>query len=150
MPVAETNAISIVGISNDTGAASDDFLTSDTTLTVFGRIDNPLAEDEVLQVSTDGVNWVAVADVSGVNWSFDDPETHDEDFTYLLRIVASDSSVGAVASQEVRIDSSAPSATIALDANITADDIVNVVEAGTDILVAGTVGGDVVDGDIVP
>ena len=34
LPVAETNTILINGISDDTGVASDDFLTSDSTLTV--------------------------------------------------------------------------------------------------------------------
>ena len=43
----------------------------------------------------------------------------------------------------------APRATVALAANITADDVLNVVEAAGSVMVAGTVGGDVKVGDTV-
>jgi hypothetical protein len=43
----------------------------------------------------------------------------------------------------------APRATIALVANITADDVINVAEAAGSVIVAGTVGGDVKVGDTV-
>jgi len=41
------------------------------------------------------------------------------------------------------------SATISLDANISADDIINAVEAGQNIAITGSVGGDAQDGDTV-
>ena len=42
-----------------------------------------------------------------------------------------------------------PTATITLDANITADDIINAAEQASNIAITGTVGGDVADGDTV-
>ena len=149
MPSPTLNEIEIEGISNDTGT-EDDFLTSDSILTVFGRVDRPLSNDEVLQVSVDGVNWVEVTDVRGVNWSYDDPVPHNEDFTYLVRIVAADESVTAAASQDVRIDQTPPVAVITIDATIAGDGIIiNASEEGGDIAITGTVGGDVADGDPV-
>ena len=41
------------------------------------------------------------------------------------------------------VDTALPTATITLDANITADDIINAAEEATDIAITGTVGGDV-------
>ena len=149
LPVVETNTITIEGISDDTGAQSQDFLTSDTTLTVFGSLGSPLASDEVLEVSTNGINWVPVSDVSGTSWSYDDPANHSNDFSYLLRIVASDASVGAAASQEVRIDTGAPAATITLDDAITADGVINAEEAAGSIAIGGEVGGEASVGDVV-
>ena len=42
-----------------------------------------------------------------------------------------------------------PTAAITLDTEITADDIINATEEGTDIAITGNVGGDVQDGDTV-
>ena len=53
------------------------------------------------------------------------------------------------ATKNITVDTVAPSITINLDANITADDIINAAEAGQNIPITGTVGGDVVDGDTV-
>ncbi len=47
------------------------------------------------------------------------------------------------------VDVHVPTASIVLDTNITADDIINALEESSDITVSGTVGGDVVDGDTV-
>ncbi|MEG0010042.1 MAG: Ig-like domain-containing protein, partial [Aeromonas sp.] len=47
------------------------------------------------------------------------------------------------------VDVTPPAATITLDANITADDVINATEAGQQIPVSGTVGGDVKVGDTV-
>ena len=131
--LAHLNEIEIEGISNDTGT-EDDFLTSDSILAVFGRVDRPLSNDEVLQVSVDGVNWVEVTDVRGVNWSYDDPVPHNEDFTYLVRIVAADESVTAAASQDVRIDQTPPAAVITIDATIAGDGIINDAESSQPVL----------------
>ena len=43
----------------------------------------------------------------------------------------------------------AVSATIDIDPNITADDVINAAEAGGTVAITGTVGGDVQDGDTV-
>ncbi|MEH6576589.1 MAG: retention module-containing protein [Amphritea sp.] len=49
----------------------------------------------------------------------------------------------------VVVDTTAPTASITLDPNITADDIINAAEAGSGIAITGTVGGDVKVGDTV-
>ena len=47
------------------------------------------------------------------------------------------------------MDITPPSATITLDANITADDVINAAEASSSVSISGSVGGDVADGDTV-
>ena len=58
--------------------------------------------------------------------------------------------VGAASDTEgYTVDLTAPAPTVALTANITADDIVNAAEAGGSIAITGVVGGDAQDGDTV-
>ena len=47
------------------------------------------------------------------------------------------------------VDTTPPVASITLDAAITADDVIDAVEEGTNIAITGTVGGDAADGDTV-
>jgi peptide/nickel transport system substrate-binding protein len=61
---------------------------------------------------------------------------------------ASGNTYSANDSETYSVDTTA-SASITLDANITLDDIINAVEAGQNITVTGTVGGDVKVGDAV-
>ena len=49
----------------------------------------------------------------------------------------------------VTVDLTAPAPTIALTSSITADDVINAAEAGGNIAITGTVGGDAADGDTV-
>src|SRR5699024_8690753 len=54
-------SITITGISDDTGASSTDFITSDTSLTVRGVLGAALGANEFAQISTDnGATWVNV------------------------------------------------------------------------------------------
>ncbi|QED64695.1 hypothetical protein FTV95_11120 [Escherichia coli] len=46
-------SITITGISDDTGASSSDFITSDTSLTVRGVLGAALGANEFAQISTD-------------------------------------------------------------------------------------------------
>ncbi|OLU29064.1 Ig-like domain-containing protein, partial [Pseudomonas sp. PA27(2017)] len=55
----------------------------------------------------------------------------------------------AVTSEGYSVDVTAPVPTITLDANITADDVINIAESGQLIPVTGTVGGDAKVGDTV-
>lgn len=70
-------SITITGISDDTGASSSDFITSDTTLTVRGVLGAALGANEFAQISTDNgatrVNVTVAAD--GLNWSYVDGRT---------------------------------------------------------------------------
>ena len=56
---------------------------------------------------------------------------------------------GTAGSDSVAIDTAPPVPTITLDANITADDVINAAEAGQNIAISGTVGGDAKVGDTV-
>ncbi len=108
--VADNN-ITIDSISDDTGINTEDFQTSDTTLTVNGSLTNALQADETLQISTDnGATWTTVSTVNGTNWSHDDTaNTHSDDFSYELRIVDDAGNVGATAEQGITINA-APTA----------------------------------------
>ncbi|HHU7886041.1 TPA: beta strand repeat-containing protein, partial [Escherichia coli] len=70
-------SITITGISDDTGASSSDFITSDTTLTVRGVLGAALGANEFAQISTDnGATWVNVTlAADGLNWSYVDGRT---------------------------------------------------------------------------
>ena len=61
LPVGEVNT-TIEAIAEDDGAISNDFLTNDNELTV--RAVSELLQI-MLQVSTDGVNWVDATEVDG-------------------------------------------------------------------------------------
>nr|WP_250999540.1 Ig-like domain-containing protein [Escherichia coli] len=70
-------SITITGISDDTGASSSDFITSDTSLTVRGVLGAALGANEFAQISTDnGATWVNVTVAAdGLNWSYVDGRT---------------------------------------------------------------------------
>src|SRR5262245_23713506 len=138
--------VDITAITDDTGTAGD-FVTSDQTLTVSGT-NGALALGDKVQVSTDGVNWVDVAQDSGTAWHYDDAATHAANFTYQVRVIDNAGNIGNTDSQAVVIDTVPPNASITLNA-VTADNVVNAAEAGGTVAVAGTVGGDVQVGDTV-
>src|SRR5262245_13061099 len=143
---APTAAVDITTIADDTGTAGD-FVTSDQTLTVSGTND-ALALGDSVQVSTDGVNWFNVVQDSGTAWHYDDAATHTANFTYQVRVIDNAGNVGTTDNQAVVIDTVPPTASITLDA-VTADNAVNAAEAGSNVAITGTVGGDVQDGDTV-
>ena len=62
---------------------------------------------------------------------------------------AAGNSTTATDTEDYSVDTDAPTASITLDPNITPDDVINASEAGSDIAITGTVGGDVQDGDTV-
>jgi len=147
-PIVEANAISIDGIEGDSGVAGD-FQTNDTTLTVSGSLENTIASDERVEISTDGGATWTMATVDGTNWSYEDPTAQDASFTYEARIAGPGDSVGATAEQAVTIDTTPPVATIQLDDAVTSDNIINAQESGEAITISGSVGGDVRAGDTV-
>ncbi|MCO8074937.1 beta strand repeat-containing protein [Acinetobacter lwoffii] len=99
-------AIDITSISEDTGASTIDFITSDTTLTVNGILVGNLGSEEKAQISLDNVNWIDLT-VFGGMWSYFDNRdlTNGESYTYHVRI--QDSSGGTISSvsKTVIIDS---------------------------------------------
>ncbi|MBB6155241.1 5-methylcytosine-specific restriction endonuclease McrA [Pseudomonas sp. JAI115] len=117
------NSIALTAISQDTGASSSDFHTSDHTLVFFGSLGAALAADEAAQISLDGgATWQNVV-VSGTSWTFDNTATAIPDGTVgvQVRIVDLAGNVAATASATLVVDSLAPAAaSVSLDA-ITTD-----------------------------
>ena len=112
---APTQALAITAIAPDTGTTGD-FVTNDTTLTVFGS-NGALASDEKIQISSNGgVTWTDVTQSTATTWSYTDPVTHVASFTYQARIVDLAGNIGTIASQALTIDTTAPAETLAIAA----------------------------------
>ncbi|MDT8318279.1 MAG: Ig-like domain-containing protein, partial [bacterium] len=129
-----------VALANDsfgvgTTGTNSDLLTNDDTLTLTG-----IEADAIVEYSIDG----------GATWasSFTSVEGPN---TVEVRQTDIAGNTSNVASLTFDLDTTAPVPTINLDGNITAnsDNIINIVEAGGDITITGTVGGDAKAGDIV-
>ncbi|MBL0458800.1 retention module-containing protein, partial [Aeromonas enteropelogenes] len=120
-----------------TGTVGGDVKVGDTvTLTVNGKtFTGTVAADKTFSINVPGADLVADAD-----------KTIDASVT---TTDAAGNSTTATDTEGYRVDVTAPAATITLDANITADDVINATEAGQQIPVTGTVGGDVKVGDTV-
>lgn len=104
-----SSKVSIDSISTDTGSSDSDFITKDQSLSVHGRVTKPLAVDEHIEVSNDGVNWeIATYDSSTQQWSLVDSDKHKNSFDYQVRIVDSAGNVGNTDQQSITIDTSAP------------------------------------------
>ena len=74
------------------------------------------------------------------------------DFTIEAAVISTDAAgnVGSGSdSESYTVDVTAPAPTITLTSSITADDVINAVEAGGTVAITGTVGGDAVNGDTV-
>ncbi|HHV3139302.1 TPA: Ig-like domain-containing protein, partial [Escherichia coli] len=107
-------SITITGISDDTGASSSDFITSDTSLTVRGVLGAALGANEFAQISTDnGATWVNVTVAAdGLNWSYVDGRTlTDGSYVYQVRVLDLAGNTGPVVSKTVVVDTINPTAT---------------------------------------
>ncbi|WBL77252.1 Ig-like domain-containing protein [Bradyrhizobium xenonodulans] len=112
---APTAAMAITAITQDTGTAGD-FVTSDATLTVSGS-NGALGAGEKIQLSSDsGTSWVDVVQNTTTSWSLVDGTAHPSSFTYQVRIVDTAGNIGTTASQAVTIDTTAPTAAMAITA----------------------------------
>ena len=120
-----------------------------TTIPVIGTVVGDFNTGDTVTLVINGKIYTDTVDASG-NYSINvlgselvaDPDT-TVDGSFL-----SATSCSATASHTYTVDTEVK-ATIVLDENITADDIINAEEAGQDIAVTGTVGGDVKEGDTV-
>src|SRR4029079_7950787 len=111
---APAAALAITAIATDSGTAGD-FITNDTTLTVSGT-NGALGAGEKIQVSSDGgATWTDVVQ-TGTTWSLVDTVTHPASFTYQARIIDGAGNVGTAASQAITINTSAPTAALAITA----------------------------------
>ncbi|MGY8630971.1 Ig-like domain-containing protein [Bradyrhizobium sp. 14AA] len=112
---APAEALAIAAISSDTGTPSD-FVTSDTTLTVFGT-NGSLAAGEKIQVSSDGgTTWLDATQSTSTTWTYTDLVTHSANFIYQARIIDLAGNFGTAASQAITIDTAPPAEVLAITA----------------------------------
>ncbi|WP_458525809.1 retention module-containing protein, partial [Onishia taeanensis] len=100
-------AVTIDGITDDTGTASDDFITSDTTLVLNGSVE--LEDGDSLTVSFNGSDYTSADTELQINadgtWTLDVTDTELTDGTYTVNAVVSDAAGNsATASQDVVVD----------------------------------------------
>ena len=146
-------SITITGISDDTGASSSDFITSDTSLTVRGVLGAALGANEFAQISTDnGATWVNVTVAAdGLNWSYVDGRTlTNGTTTWQVRVVDLAGNVGATGSQSALIDTVNPAqvltiASISTDTGSSATDFIT---SDTSLTLTGSLGTGLASGEV--
>ncbi|EPH3399215.1 BapA-related adhesin SiiEA [Escherichia coli] len=146
-------SITITGISDDTGASSSDFITSDTSLTVRGVLGAALGANEFAQISTDnGATWVNVTlAADGLNWSYVDGRTlTNGTTTWQMRVVDLAGNVGATSSQSAQIDTVNPAqvltiASISTDTGSSATDFIT---SDTTLTLTGSLGAGLASGEV--
>jgi len=118
-----SKSISIDAVSRDTGLDAHDFITSDNTLTLSGKLGAALSSDEHAQISIDGgKTWVDV-NISGLNWTYVDGRTlADGDHNYQLRVIDQAGNIGATANQVVTVDTTPPDASKTITIDSISDD----------------------------
>ncbi|MEB7937874.1 Ig-like domain-containing protein [Escherichia whittamii] len=149
----EAKSITITGISDDTGASSSDFITSDTTLTVRGVLGAALGANEFAQISTDnGATWVNVTlAADGLNWTYADGRTlTNGTTTWQVRVVDLAGNVGATGSQTAQIDTVNPAqvltiASISTDTGSSATDFIT---SDTTLTLTGSLGAGLASGEV--
>ncbi|MEF4326083.1 Ig-like domain-containing protein [Escherichia coli] len=146
-------SITITGISDDTGASSSDFITSDTSLTVRGVLGAALGANEFAQISTDnGATWVNVTVAAdGLNWTYVDGRTlTNGTTTWQVRVVDLAGNVGATGSQSAQIDTVNPAqvltiASISTDTGSSATDFIT---SDTTLTLTGSLGAGLASGEV--
>ncbi|MEX6503529.1 retention module-containing protein, partial [Pseudomonas zhanjiangensis] len=123
----------VISLDSDTGSSGSDAITNNGAYSVGG-----IEPGATVEYSTDGSTWSTTA-----------PTAVEGSNTIQVRQTDIAGNVSAPASLTFTLDTTAPVPTISLDADITADDIINASEAGQTIAITGTVGGDAKVGDTV-
>ncbi|CAM6550211.1 Ig-like domain-containing protein [Escherichia coli] len=146
-------SITITGISDDTGASSSDFITSDTSLTVRGVLGAALGANEFAQISTDnGATWVNVTlAADGLNWSYVDGRTlTNGTTTWQVRVVDLAGNVGATSSQSAQIDTVNPAQvlTIASISTDTGSSAADFITSDTTLTLTGSLGAGLASGEV--
>ena len=142
-------------IALDANITADDIINAAeeaTDIAITGTVGGDVQDGDTVTLTVNGTDYTG--SVSGGAFSIDVPGTAltaDGDTTIDASVTTTDAAgntATATDTESYSVDTAA-TATIALDANITADDIINAAEEATDIAITGTVGGDVPDGDTV-
>ncbi|WP_218189111.1 Ig-like domain-containing protein, partial [Pseudomonas sp. PA1(2017)] len=125
-------------------------VTNDTTPTITGTTDAPVGSTVTLTITQGStVLTVTTPVLAGGTYSVELPQPLAEGpYTVDAQVTDPAGNTGS-ATDSGAIDTTAPVPTITLDANITADDVINIAESGQQIPVTGTVGGDAKVGDTV-
>ncbi|VEB97428.1 type I secretion C-terminal target domain (VC_A0849 subclass) [Cedecea lapagei] len=149
-----SKTITVEAITQDTGLNAHDFITSDNTLTISGKLGAPLATGEHAQISIDGgKTWVDVS-ISGTTWSYIDGRTlADGDHLYQLRVIDDAGNIGATTSQLVTVDTVAPDASKTVTIDRIADDTglsnSDFVTSDTSLTIHGSLGASLLAGEYV-
>ncbi|NIF31610.1 Ig-like domain-containing protein [Enterobacter sp. Cy-643] len=149
-----SKTITVEAITQDTGLDAHDFITSDNTLTISGKLGGMLAAGEHAQISIDGgKTWVDVS-ISGTTWSYIDSRTlADGDYLYQLRVIDDAGNIGATTSQLVTVDTVAPDASKSVTIDRIADDTglsnSDFVTSDTSLTIHGSLGASLLDGEYV-
>ncbi len=109
----------ILSMEKDSGFNSSDWVTNDASAgrLIRGSLNAALGGGEVLQVSTDGGATWSNAVVNGTSWSALDMSSHAQSWEISVRVAASTGLTGAVTSQTVILDQTAPDAPTRVMAN---------------------------------
>ncbi|WP_093320565.1 Ig-like domain-containing protein [Thorsellia anophelis] len=107
------NVIEITGMTTNTGETTD-FITSDNTLVFNGTLLNALGNGESIEIRINNEAWIKIpaADITANSWifkGFESRQLGDGTYTIDVRIVNSVGSPGSTDSQQVVIDTVAPS-----------------------------------------
>ncbi len=131
--IGETATVTITFTEAVTGFSNADLAVANGTLTAVSSSDG-------------GVTWTATLT----------PDAPVEDASNVITLdlggvadLAGNAGAGSATSNNYAIDTVPPVPTITLDANITADDVIDVGEASVNVVITGTVGGDARVGDTV-
>ena len=144
-------------ITLDSNITADDIINAAEaggTVAVTGNVTGDFQAGDIVTLTINGVNTTGgvLADgsfsinVAGSDLAADPDTTIDASF--VATDAAGNTAAAVVDTEGYTVDTTAI-ATITLDANITADDIINAVEAGGTVAVTGNVTGDFQTGDIV-
>jgi methionine-rich copper-binding protein CopC/endonuclease YncB( thermonuclease family) len=146
-------AAPIAFIALDPDITLDDVIDADEytqTIAITGTTSGETQDGDVVTITVNGVNYTGTT--SGNAFSVDVAGSDlANDTTVTARLTATDvagNSRTAIDREIYDVDIAA-TASIDLDANITADDIINIDESNSHIAITGTTGGDVMDGDTV-
>jgi hypothetical protein len=145
-------AISVDSVSRDTGLASDDFITSDNSITLKGKLGAALSQGEHAQVSLDGGKTWTDVDVSGQDWTYvDGRELADGDYNYQLRVIDDAGNISATTSQVVTVDTRAPTTAVTIDSisddtGLSASDFVT---RDTTLTIHGSLAASLIEGEYV-
>ncbi|MBI5551755.1 MAG: Ig-like domain-containing protein, partial [Desulfobacterales bacterium] len=150
------DTVAVATIALDPDITPDDIINATEAgmdIAITGTVGGDVQDGETVTLTVNGNTYTGT--VSDGAFSIDVPGSAlvaDGDNTIEASVVATDelgNTVTATTTESYGVDTTLPTATISLDANITSDDVINAAEAGSNIAITGTVGGDVQNGDTV-